>query len=85
MKARESPLPETKLLPPRRSNHRADSSGGGSREGKRAETALAPATPALCKAPGFVVKMYGLNVAQGWEQYSTKIHRGPLDIRAVVM
>ena len=65
MKARESPLPEKSfsrrggaIVVPTRG-------GGGAREGKRAETAIAPATPAPYEAFGFVAKMYGLNVAQG--------------------
>jgi len=53
--------------------------------GKWAETALAHVRAAPGKAPGFVVKMYGLNVAQGWEQYSTKNHRVALDISAAMM
>ena len=85
MKARENPLPEKSfsrregaiVVPTRR--------GGGAREGKWAETALAHVRAAPGKAPGFVVKMYGLNVAQGWEQYSTKIDGDALDIRAVMM
>ena len=84
MKARENPLPE-KASPAANEQSSCRLRGGGLREGKRAETALASATPAPCKAPGFVVKMYGLNVAQGWEQYSTKNHRVALDIHAAMM
>lgn len=45
------------------------------REGKSAAEAARPARAAPLTYPsGFVAKMYGLNVAQGREQYSTKFY-----------
>ena len=84
MKARENPLPE-KASPAAKEQSSCRPDGAAAREGKWAETALAHVRAAPGKAPGFVVKMYGLNVAQGWEQYSTKNHRVALDISAAMM
>jgi hypothetical protein len=76
---------QKKLFPPPRSNRRADSPTRGVREGNRAETALARASGSPHRPFGFVVKMYGPNVAQGWEQYSLKNQQRRLDIGGVLM
>jgi hypothetical protein len=53
---------------------------GGVREGKQAERRPRRKRGRPVRNFTFVVKMYGLNVAQGWEQYSLKNDARRLDI-----
>jgi hypothetical protein len=65
MKARECVRFQKMYFQPHRSNRRADFAPNGPREVKTAERLSRSARLGF----GFVVKMYGLNVAQGSEQY----------------
>ena len=71
MKARESLRFQEKLkqlFQPQGSKRRADCGPERPSGGKTGRRLCRAAPPGF----GFVVKMYGLNVAQGWEQYSPR-------------
>jgi hypothetical protein len=85
MKARESPLPE-KTFSRREGANVVPTPASAARARENAAQAARPVRGSPPGEPfGFVAKMYGLNVAQGREQYSTKIRADALDIGGALM
>jgi hypothetical protein len=77
MKARECVRSQKKLFPSQGSNRRADSPAAAfARENGLKRRPRPQAWPPV-RDFTFVVKMYGPNVAQGWEQYSLKNSPAP--------